>query len=555
LSRGGTLRVLPLGGLGEIGKNMTVVEYDGRIVVVDTGLMFPAPDQLGIDLVLPDFAYLRERADDIEAIVLTHGHEDHVGALPFVLRELDRTPPIYGGPLTAAMVRSKLDEHRLREVPVEDVLATQTFDAGPFRIEMVKMAHSIPDSFGVALTCELGTTLVTGDYKFDQTPVDGVPADVSRLAELGREGLLLLCGDSTNADRPGMSPSESSVGPTLREVIARCQGRVVVTCFASNIHRVQQVVDAAAVLDRRVSLVGRSMRKNVNIGRMLGHIDVPEGMLVGVKEIEDFPDEKLVVISTGSQGEPLSALRRMAHGDHPNVELHDGDTVIFSATPIPGNERAVNETIDRIYRLGADVITPRDVPIHASGHSYAEELKLMLNLTRPEYVMPVHGDHRRLRLHGELAQAVGVPPKSIFRGENGRPLEIDASGARFGEREQAGMIFVDGVDVGDIEDVALRDRRMLSADGIFIVVATISEQDGRSVVPPEIIFRGVPFVEDSDGFVEELRQAVDDSLARSAEEEIREIDLLQDHLHDDVAEFVYQRLRRRPMVLPVVVEV
>ncbi len=551
----GTLRILPLGGLGEIGKNMTVVEYDDRLVVVDTGLMFPAPDQLGIDLVLPDFTYLRERAEDIEAIVLTHGHEDHVGALPFVLRQLGSTPPIYGGPLTAAMVRSKLDEHKLRDVPVQDVLASQTFDAGPFSVEMVKMAHSIPDAFGVALTCELGTTLLTGDYKFDQTPVDGVPADVARLAELGREGLLLLCGDSTNSDRAGMSPSESSVGPKLEEVFARCPGRIVVTCFASNIHRVQQVVDAASVVGRKVSLVGRSMRKNVNIGRMLGHIDVPEGMLVGPKEIEDFPDHKLVVISTGSQGEPLSALRRMAHGDHPNVELHDGDTVIFSATAIPGNERAVNETIDRIYRLGANVITAADVPVHASGHGYAEELKLMLNLTKPRYVLPVHGDYKRLRLHSELAEAVGVPPKSIFRGENGLPLEIDGSGARFGEREQAGMIFVDGVDVGDIEDVALRDRRMLSADGIFIVVATVSEQDGRSVVPPEIIFRGVPFLDDSDGFVDELREAVDDSLGRSAKDQVREIDLLQDHLHDDVAAFVYDRLRRRPMILPVVVEV
>jgi ribonuclease J len=551
----GKLRVLPLGGLGEIGKNMMVVEYGGRIVVVDTGLMFPTPDQLGIDLVLPDFTYLRDRADDIDAIVLTHGHEDHVGALPFLMRQLDRAPTVYGGPLTAAMVRSKLDEHRLKDVPVEDVLAGQSFDAGPFSIEMVKMAHSIPDAFAVALTTELGTMLMTGDYKFDQTPVDGVPADVSRLAELGRDGLLLLCGDSTNADRPGMSLSESSVGPRLREVFGRCQGRIIVTCFASNIHRVQQVVDAASTLGRRVALIGRSMRKNTNIGRMLGHIDIAEGLLVGPKEIEDFPDNKLVIISTGSQGEPLSALRRMAHGDHPNVDLHDGDTVIFSATAIPGNERAVNETIDRIYRLGAHVITAADVPVHASGHGYAEELKLMLNLTKPRYVMPVHGDHKRLRLHAELAEAVGIPPKSIFRGENGLPLEIDAKGARFGELERAGLIFVDGVEVGDIEDVALRDRRMLSADGIFIVVTTISEQDGQSVVPPEIIFRGVPFVEESDPFVDELRKAVDESLARSAKEQISEIDLLQDHLHDDVAEFVYQRLKRRPMILPVVVEV
>ncbi|HEY8771057.1 MAG TPA: ribonuclease J [Thermoleophilaceae bacterium] len=549
------LRVLPLGGLGEIGKNMTVVEYGGRIVVVDTGLMFPTPDQLGIDLVLPDFAYLRERQQDIDAIVLTHGHEDHVGALPFVLRQLDRPPPIYGGPLTAAMVRSKLDEHRMRDVPVEDKLAGQSFEAGPFTVEMVKMSHSIPDAFGVALTCDLGTMFVTGDYKFDQTPVDGVPADVGRLAELGTNGLLLLCGDSTNADRPGMSPSESTVGPRLEEVFARCEGRIVVTCFASNIHRVQQVVDAAAQLDRKVSLVGRSMRKNVNIGKTLGHIQVPDGMLMGPKEIEDFPDSKLVVISTGSQGEPLSALRRMAHGDHPNVELRRGDTVVFSATPIPGNERAVNETINRIYQLGADVITTRDAPIHASGHGYAEELKLMMNLVKPRHVMPMHGDHRRLRLHGQLAEAVGVDSDRVFMGSNGLPLEITRDRARFAAREQAGMIFVDGVDVGDIEDVALRDRRMLSADGIFIVVATISEQDGHSVAPPEIIFRGVPFVEEADSLLDDIRDAVDDSLARSADEEISEIDLLQDHLHDDVAEFVYERLKRRPMVLPVVVEV
>jgi ribonuclease J len=552
---GGKLRVLPLGGLGEIGKNMTVLEYEERIVVVDTGLRFPAPDQLGIDLVLPDFSYLRERASDIDAIFVTHGHEDHIGALPYVLRELDADPPIFGGPLTMAMARSKLDEHKIKDMTVRYVRPGDRVTAGPFSVEPVKLAHSIPDSFAYALTCDLGTTLITGDYKFDQTPVDGIPADVARLAELGRKGILLLCGDSTNADRSGWSLSESMVGPELEQAFARCRGRIVVTSFASNIHRVQQVVDAAEALGRKVALVGRSMRKNVNIGRQLGHIHVPEGMLIEPREIEDFPDNKVIIVSTGSQGEPLSALRRMAHGNHPHVELREGDTVVFSATPVPGNERAVNDTIDRLYHLGANVITPRDAPIHASGHGYAEELKLMLNLTNPRYVMPVHGDYKRIKLHGQLAEAVGVEPDAIFSADNGIPLEIDGYGASLGEPEQAGMIFVDGVDIGDIEDVALRDRRMLSADGIFIVVATVSEQNGRSVAEPELIFRGVPAVEEQDQFMVDLRGAVIGSLARSAQEGISEIDLIQSHLHDDVAAFVYKKLHRRPMILPVVVEV
>jgi ribonuclease J len=553
----GALRVLPLGGLGEIGKNMTVVEYEDRIVVVDVGLRFPTAEMVGIDLVLPDFAYLRERADDIEAIVITHGHEDHLGALPWVLRELGpgHAPPVFGGPLTTAMARSKLDEHRLKDVEVNDTRAGERIELGPFDIELVHMTHSIPDACAVAITTDLGTVLVTGDYKFDQTPVDGVPADVSRLAELGGEGLLLLCGDSTNTDRQGFSPSESGVGPRLEEVFSRCDGRIVVTCFASNIHRVQQVVDAAAALGRKVALVGRSMRKNVNIGKSLGHIDVPEGILVQPREIDDWPDHKLVIVSTGSQGEPLSALRRMAHRDHPQVELHSGDTVVFSATPIPGNERAVNETVDRLYHIGCNVITTRDAPIHASGHGYAEEIKLMLNLTRPRYVMPFHGDHKRIYLHGQLAEAVGIDPDRIFKGENGLPLEIDERGARFAAKEQSGMIFVDGVEIGDVTDVALRDRRMLSADGIFVVVATISEQDGSSVAEPEIIFRGVPFPDEADALLGEIRDTVEASLERAAGEEIREIDLLQEVLHDDLAAFVYDRLRRRPMVLPVVVEV
>jgi ribonuclease J len=549
------VRIIPLGGLGEIGKNMTVVEYEGRIVVVDTGLMFPTAEMLGIDLVLPDFSMLRERADDIEAIVLTHGHEDHVGALPYVLREIGIPPVIYGGLLTIGMVRSKLDEHKLREVPLEELPAGKKVKAGPFGIELVHMSHSIPDARAVALTTGAGTVLITGDYKFDQTPVDGTPADVSRLAELGRDGVLCLCGDSTNADRPGVAPSESSVGPALIEVFGRCEGRIIVTSFASNIHRVQQAIDAAATLDRRVALVGRSMRKNFNIASNLGIASAPDGLFIQPKEIEDFPDEKIVVISTGSQGEPLSALRRMAHNDHRDVELHSGDTVIFSATPIPGNERSVNETIDRIFQIGASVVTAADAPIHASGHGWQEELKLMLNLTKPSYVMPFHGDHKRMRLHADLAAAVGIERDNIFIGRNGLALEIDDEGAKFGEDFHTSMIFVDGVSVGEPDEFALRDRRKLSDDGVFIVVVTISADDGSQVSDPEIIFRGVPFSEEADGMREELGDVVEDSLERAAKDQVREIALLQEDLHDDVAEFVYEKLRRRPLVLPVVVEV
>ncbi len=552
------LRVLPLGGLGEIGKNMMVVEYDGRIVVVDTGLRFPTAEMLGIDLVLPDFTYLRERAEAIEGIVITHGHEDHLGALPWVLRELNQAganPTIYGGPLTIAMARSKLDEHKLDDASLENLDTGEDVTLGPFELELIHMTHSIPDACAVALSSELGTVVLTGDYKFDQTPVDGEPADISRLAELGRDGVLLLLGDSTNADRAGFSPSERVVGPHLEEVFSRAEGRIIVTSFASNIHRVQQVVDAAAELGRKVALVGRSMRKNVGIGRSLGHIEMPEGILIQPQEVEDWPDHKVVVISTGSQGEPLSALRRMAHNDHRMIKLRSGDTVVFSATPIPGNERAVNETVDRLYHIGCDVVTTADAQIHASGHGYAEELKLMLNLLKPRYVMPVHGDHKRIHLHAQLADAVGIDPDSVFQGQNGLPLDIDQRRASFGDPVQSGMVFVDGVDIGDPADVALRDRRMLSADGIFIVVATISEQSGEPVADTEVIFRGVPFIEQADELVQDIRDEVQRSLARAANDGVREIDLLQQELHDDLGAFVYDRLRRRPMVLPVVVEV
>lgn len=549
------IKILPLGGLGEIGKNMTVVEYRGKIVVIDTGLMFPTPEMLGIDLVLPDFSYLRDRAKDIEAIVLTHGHEDHVGALPYVLREIGFPKVIYGGMLTVGMVRSKLDEHKLGGAPLTELPAGQKVQAGPFEIELVHLSHSIPDMRGVILKTDLGQVFFTGDYKFDQTPVDGRPADVSRLAELGREGLLLLAGDSTNADRPGVSPSESSVGPALLETFSRCKGRIVVTSFASNIHRVQQVIDAAVALDRKVALVGRSMRKNFNIASNLGIANAPSGVLIQPRDIEDFPDERVIVMSTGSQGEPFSALRRMANNDHRDMDLHSGDTVVFSASPVPGNERAVNDTIDRIYEIGASVITAKSAPIHASGHGFREEIKMMLNLTRPKYVLPVHGDFQRIRLHSELAQSVGIPEENIFKGRNGLPLLIGPDGAKFGKEEKSGVIYVDGIELADPEDASLRDRKTISADGIFIVISTIASDNGDVVADPEVILRGVGTLDDEDAFIDEIKDLVEDALEKKAKQKVRNVELIQDDLHDELAKFIHKRLKRRPMVVPVVVEV
>jgi len=549
------LRVLPLGGLGEIGKNMTVVEYGGRIVIIDCGVRFPTAEMHGIDLVLPDFSYLLERRDQIDAIVITHGHEDHLGGLPWVLRELDgAVPVVYSRRLTIEMARSKLAEHKL-QTKLKQLDPGKAAKAGPFEIELVHVTHSIPDAAAVAIKTPLGTVLFTGDYRFDQTPVDGRPADISRLARFGDEGLLLLCGDSTNADRSGFALSESEVGPRLHEVFSRCKGRIVVTCFASNIHRVQQVVDASEQLGRRVALLGRSMVKNVNVGRELGHVRVRKGTLAEPRELGAIPDDQLVIITTGSQGEPLAALRRMAYREHRQVRLHAGDTVVFSANSIPGNERAVNDTIDRLFQIGCDVITNKDAPIHASGHGHREEIKLMLNMTRPRYLMPVHGDHMRIRLHAELGEAVGMARENIFRGDNGLPLEIDADGARFGERERSGMTFVDGIDLGDPAEAALRARRQLSADGILFLVATISADEGSSLAVPEVHLRGVPIVEEEAALREAISEAVEDSLDRAAGDDIHAPELIEKVLHDDLAEFIYKRIRRRPMIVPVVVEI
>jgi ribonuclease J len=550
------IKVIPLGGVGEIGKNMSVIEYRGRLVVVDAGLRFPGGDLPGIDLVLPDMEYLRERRDSIEAIIITHGHEDHLGALPWLIRTLggESLPPVYSSPLTIEMARSKLDEHRLDTSILNRLATGDPIQAGPFELELIHLTHSIPDACAVAIGTEVGTILFTGDYKFDQTPVDGEPPDIARLARLGEEGVLLLCGDSTNADRPGWSPSESIVGPALERLFEDCAGRIIVTSFASNVHRVQQVVDAAAATDRRVALVGRSMRKNSKIAKSLGHMDIPEGMLIQPREVETHADHRVVIVSTGSQGEPLSALRRMAHSDHAQIELRAGDTIVFSATPVPGNERAVNETIDRLFQIGCRVITAADAPIHASGHGYSEELKLMLNLTRPRFFMPVHGDAKRLRLHGDLAEATGMDPDDIFIGENGRVLELGRDSATFTERIESGVVLVDGMDLGDPADAAVRDRRTIADEGLLVVVSAVSSRDGRTAVQSEVVLRGVPTGPNDEAVLDHIAQIASDVCEAASEQGEQDRDEIERRLHDAVASAVFDQLRRRPVVVAVLVE-
>jgi ribonuclease J len=548
------LRIIPLGGLGEVGKNMTAVEFGESILVIDAGLAFPRDEHLGVDLVLPDFAYLRDRRHAVRAVVLTHAHEDHVGALPYLLREVG-APEVWATRLTLGLVQSKLDEHgllrstELREADPEG----EPVDIGPFRLEFVRMAHSVPDSVALVVETPAGRIVHTGDYKIDHTPIDGLRTDVGRLADIGNRGVDLLLGDSTNAERPGVTQSERVVGEAFRQIVPARQGRILISSFASNVHRMQQAVDVAVQVGRKVCVVGRSMRKNMNIARNLGYIDVPDGLVIKPAQLDDYRPHEVLILCTGSQGEPLSALTRIAYDDHPAVKVERGDTVIISAKPIPGNELRVHDAINRLARGGAEVLHQENALVHVSGHGNAEELRTVLSLLRPRACMPVHGEFRMMAAHAQLARDAGVPADAIVMAENGSVVELRPGDVpRVVDQFDAGVTFVDGLGVGDVQDVALRDRRRLSEDGVLIVVATLASSNGVMTAQPELISRGFG---DPGPLLDEAREEAARVLHDCLRNDIREIKLLQEHLHDGLGQLIYDRTRRRPMILPVVIEV
>ncbi len=555
MAREDSVRVIPLGGLGEIGKNMMAIEYRGKIVVIDCGVEFPRDDMLGIDLVLPDLSWLLERRDDVLAFLITHGHEDHHGALPFVLRRLNK--PVYASRFTLALIKSKLDEFGLlKTVEVNEVSERSRLHIGPFTVSFVAVSHSVPDALSVVLSTALGHLIITGDYKFDHTPIDGRITDVNTFSRLGQEGVLALLADSTNAEVPGSTPSESKVGQAFHQIFAEAEGRVIVASFASHIHRVQQAIQIAHLYGRKFAVSGRSMQKNVNIARNLGLLQVPDGAMVKLTRIDDYRPEEILILSTGSQGEPLSALTRMAFNDHPQVALHEGDTVIISATPIPGNELSVMSTVNRLLKVGATVLYGEEAGIHVSGHAAREDMRMMLNLTRPQYFVPVHGEYRHQHLHAQLARESGLGDEDIFILENGDMLELRADDAEIVDKVPTGMVFVDGYEIGHAEGLVLRDRRQLADDGILIAVVTIDAQTGDSVAPPELVARG--FLHDDDRLrdvLDECAETLADLMRELGEVHVTGHRLIKEDITERLSELLCKRTKQRPLVLPVIVEV
>jgi conserved hypothetical protein len=551
------LLVFALGGVGEIGKNMYVIQYANDIVVVDAGLKFPEEDMLGIDIVIPDISYLLEHRDKVRAILITHGHEDHIGGLSYALKQLN--VPVYGTRLTLGLIENKLKEAGLLGETKRIVIdADSKVDLGSIQASFFKTNHSIPDSIGVALDTPEGTIVHTGDFKFDYTPVNDQYADLQRMAEIGQRGVLALLSDSTNAERPGFTPSEKQVGEELEDIFHKSSQRVVVATFASNVHRIQQVINAAIATKRYIAVVGRSMVNVVTIAAELGYLHIPEGMIIEPEEINKLAADRVVILCTGSQGEPMSALTRMARSTHRKVDILPGDTVIIAATPIPGNERYVGRTVDELFRLGANVIYgPGSVSgVHVSGHGSQEELKLMLNLIKPKYFIPIHGEYRMLRQHARLGEAVGIDRNHIFVIDNGEPVEFQDGLARKGSKVQAGNVLIDGLGVGDVGNIVLRDRKLLSQDGILVVVVTLSKQDGGSIVSgPDIISRGFVYVRESEGLLDEANKIVTSTLNKLMHDKVNEWVSLKTNVKDALGRFLYEQTRRRPMILPIIMEV
>ena len=547
------LQMIPLGGLGEIGKNMMAIRYQDTIVVIDAGLMFPEDELLGIDVVIPDISFLVENRDKVKAILLTHGHEDHVGALPYVLKEIN--PPIYGSKLTLGIVEGKLKEHNLDNVQLNIVRPRDSINLGPFEIEFFRVSHSIPDAMGIAIHTPLGIIFHTGDFKIDQTPVDGQVIDFRKMAELGEKGVLVMLSDSTNADRKGFTMSEKVVGNTFDDLFGRCEGRIIVTTFASNVHRIQQVITTAEKYGRKVAIVGRSMVNNVKISSQLGYIDIAEETLIEMEEINKYPPEKVVIATTGSQGEPMSALTRMATADHRWVGIKPGDTVIISATPIPGNEKLVTKTIDLLFKQGAEVIYEKDAGVHVSGHASQEELKLILNIIKPRYFIPVHGEYHHLMKHAQIAESLGIPRSRIFVAENGQIIEISKKKAHVAGKVTAGKVLVDGLGVGDVGNIVLRDRRQLSQDGIMIVVVSINKENGEVVSGPDIVTRGFVYVRESEQLIENAKGKVREAMEHCQRKNITEWAVIKSQIRDKLGKHLYEKTGRRPMIMPIIMEI